>query len=151
MNDIYVDDCLSGEDSLDELFKVTDFLELALRKGGFTLKGITFSGSDHPEHLTETVDAVTVEGLKWFPKGDFISINCGEINFAKRERERKAGVQKGIIPDNLTKRDCAGKVAEVFDLLGRVTPIICGMKLDLHELNTLNLDWDDKIPENRYG
>ena len=35
----------------------------------------------------------------------------------------------------------------VFDPLGRVNTIICGMKLDLHELNTLNLDWDDKIPE----
>ena len=35
MNDIYVDNCLSGEDSLNELFKVNDFLGLALRKGGF--------------------------------------------------------------------------------------------------------------------
>ena len=23
----------------------------------------------------------------------------------------------------------------------------CGMKLDIHELNTRRLDWDDKIPE----
>ena len=52
----------------------------------------------------ETGVDVIVVGLKWFLKGDFISINCGEINFAKRERGRIAGVQKGIIPDNLTKR-----------------------------------------------
>ena len=58
----YVIDCLSGEDSLDELFKVTDFMELALRKGGFTLQGITIPGSDPPEHLTETGDAVIVGG-----------------------------------------------------------------------------------------
>ena len=77
MNDLYVDDCLSGEDSLDELLKSTDTLDLALGKGGFTLKGITYSGNDPPSHLTETGDSVIVGGLKWFPKGDFISINCG--------------------------------------------------------------------------
>ena len=86
---------------------MTDFLEIALREGGLTLKGIT-----HQSIWTETGDDVIVGGLKWFPKGGFISIT-EEINFAKRERGRKAGVQKGIIPANLTKRDCAGKVAEV--------------------------------------
>ena len=28
------------------------------------------------------------------------------------------------------RRDCVGKVAEIFDLIGKVTPITCGMKLD---------------------
>ena len=147
MNDLYVDDCLSGEDSLDEFLKSTDTLDLALGKGGFTLKGITYSGNDPPSHLTETGDSVIVGGLKWFPKGDFISINCGEINFSKKERGRKSSNQKGVIPETLTRRDCAGKVAEVFDPLGRVTPIISMFKLDLHELTTRKLDWDDKIPE----
>ena len=40
-------------------------------------------------------------------------------------------------------------VAEVFDLLGKVTPVIRGMKLDLRELLLRNLHWDDKIPDNR--
>ena len=53
----------------------------------------------------------------------------------------------GVIPEHLSKRDCVGKVAEVFDPLDRVNPLIAGMKLDIHELNSRKLDWDSKIPE----
>ena len=44
MNDMYVDDCLSGDPSWDETLKIADELKLALEKGGFSLKGFTFSG-----------------------------------------------------------------------------------------------------------
>ena len=46
----------------------------------------------------------------------------------------------------LTRRQCVGKIAEVFDLLGKFTPITAGFKLDLRELVNRKLDWDDKIP-----
>ena len=36
---------MSGENTSDNV-RTTDELELVLTKGGFTLKGITFSGSD---------------------------------------------------------------------------------------------------------
>jgi hypothetical protein len=35
----------------------------------------------------------------------------------------------------------------VFDPLGLATPITAGFKLDLHQLCELELDWDDKVPE----
>ena len=38
-----------------------------------------------------------------------------------------------------------GKSLTFLTHIGRVTPIICGMKLDIHELNTQRLDWDDKL------
>ena len=68
MNDIYVDDCLSGECSDDERLSTTDELKLALEKGGFSLKGYTFSGYDPPEHLSEDGESVTVGGLNGFQK-----------------------------------------------------------------------------------
>ena len=37
-NDIYVDDCLSGEDSLEKVIGATDKLKLALNRGGFAVK-----------------------------------------------------------------------------------------------------------------
>jgi len=36
--DIYVDDCLSGENSWDEVTKTTDSLKLVLNRGGFCLR-----------------------------------------------------------------------------------------------------------------
>ena len=38
-------------------------------------------------------------------------------------------------------------VVEVFDPLGRVAPLVSGMKLDIHELHARKLGWDDKLPD----
>ena len=37
-------------------------------------------------------------------------------------------------------------MARIFDPLGLVTPITAGLKLDLHALCSLKLDWDDQVP-----
>ena len=39
------------------------------------------------------------------------------------------------------------RVAEIFDPLGKMTPV-CGLKLDISELSARKLDWDDVIPDN---
>ena len=45
-------------------------------------------------------------------------------------------------------RDCVGKLAELFDPLGRITPLIVGMKLDVSILHRAGLGWDDVLPDN---
>ena len=35
----------------------------------------------------------------------------------------------------------------MFDLIGRVTPITAGLKMDLRDLTRRKLDWQDKIPD----
>lgn len=46
--DFYADDCISGEDSMKLANQRADQLKLVLNKGGFFLKGITFSGKNPP-------------------------------------------------------------------------------------------------------
>uniref|UniRef100_A0A7M5USX5 Uncharacterized protein n=1 Tax=Clytia hemisphaerica TaxID=252671 RepID=A0A7M5USX5_9CNID len=48
----------------------------------------------------------------------------------------------------LTRRQCASKVAELFDLTGKVSPLIASMKIDLQDLVQRQLNWDDIIPDN---
>ena len=43
--------------------------------------------------------------------------------------------------------NCVSKVAEIFELTGKITPIIAAMKMDLHTLATRGLIWDDGIPD----
>ena len=71
VHDTYVDDWASGTDTFDQALRVTDELQVAVGKGGFTFKGFTMSGSDPPEHLSNDSKSVAVAGLKWFPKGIF--------------------------------------------------------------------------------
>ena len=143
----YVDDCPAGEPTAELRDETIDDMEVVVRKGGYKFKGFTKSGSDPPEHLTEDGESVLVAGLRWFPKEDTISLNIGELNFAKKKRGKKSSGVLGVIPDSFTRKDCAGKVAEVYDLLGKVTPITAGWKLDLTVLTKRKLDWDDQIPD----
>ena len=121
-------------------------METVLKRGGFTLKGVAFSGQDPPECLTEDGASVSVAGLKWYTKEDRISLNLGEMTSVKKQRGRRPAGSGGI-PDKLTRRQCVSKVAEVYDLVGKLTPIVAAMKLDLHELVLRSLDWDDVIPD----
>ena len=38
-----------------------------------------------------------------------------------------------FVPDPLTRRQAASKLASVFDILGKLAPIMSGIKLDLRE------------------
>ena len=145
-NDIYVDDCLSGETSLNQVHETTDNIKLFLNKGGFNLKGITYSGSDPPENLSDDGSSVKVAGMIWYSKLDQMSLNIKGLNFAKKKRGRKSTLTLGVVPEELTRRDCVAKV-EVFDLIGRLTPITAGLMIDLRDLTRRKLDWDDKIPD----
>jgi hypothetical protein len=129
--DIYVDDCMSGEPTPQKRDETTDNLILVLSRGGFKLKGFTFSGADPPENLSDDGVSVLVAGMRWYSKDDTLSLNIGELNFAKKKRGKKPSGEVGVIPDDFTRRDCAGKVGEVFDLRGLVAPIVSGWKVDL--------------------
>ena len=146
-NDTYVDDCMSGEKTLELAKSTADELELVLNKGGFTLKGVSFSGEDPPKHLTNDEVSISVGGMRWFTKTDELSLDLGDLCFAKKIRGRKhVDDESRKIPTKLTRRHCVSKVSEVYDLTGKITPIVSAMKLDLHELVKRKLDWDDCVP-----
>ena len=60
--DTYVDDCMSGHDSNEKAFELADQLEIVLKKGGFTLKGVAFSGKNPPECLSD--DGTSIAGVE---------------------------------------------------------------------------------------
>ena len=145
--DVYVDDCISGNDVREIAHSQADELELVLNRGGFRLKGVSFSGEDPPANLTDDGETIFVGGLKWFVKEDKLSINIGDLNFAKKQRGKKPSNTMNVIPMKSTRRQCASKVAEIFDLTGKVSPITASLKMDLQELVSRKLDWDDQIPD----
>ena len=60
--------------------------------------------------------------MEWHTESYQLSGDISQINGSDR------------IPVKLTRRHCVGKVAEVYDLLGKLMPIIAPMKLDLRTL-----------------
>ena len=145
--DIYVDDCLSGASSHQKVLTVADQLQIVLNRGGFSLKGITFSGENPHRTLSNNGESINVAGLKWYSKDDKISLDVSELNFSKKSRGKKPIQQDNKIPTKLTRRHCVSKVSEIYDLTGMITPITAAMKIDLHTLVKRGLSWDDVIPD----
>ena len=143
--DIYVDDCLTGERSAQQLHQRADELSLVLLKGGFNLKGFTFSGAKPLKQLSDDGESIHVAGLKWYSEKDFLKLDVSPVNFSQRLRGKQI-TSSNEIPNNLTRRQCLSKVSEVFDLTGMITPLTASMKIDLHTLVERKLDWDDTIP-----
>ena len=117
MNDIYVDDNLSGANSVKQRNMITDQLTLGLAKAKFHLKGYTFSGELPPAHLSSDGVSVAVAGSKWFPKEDEICLKIPDLIFSKRKRGRKS-LNVEIIPEKLTRLDCHSKTAEIYLRIG---------------------------------
>ena len=140
-NDFYVDDLLTGSDSLEEAANlkttVTSILQTAklpLRKWcSNSLKLL----ADIPEEDREThylIDdktGIKTLGLYWHPVQDHFCIN---INFSFS------------ITAKLTKRIIISQVAKIFDPLGLVAPIVVVGKLLLQNLWSLKINWDECLP-----
>ena len=134
MRDIYVDDCISGEDSEEQRAAAADQLNLSLQHGGFNLKGITFSGEDPSDALSEDGKSIDVGGIRWFSKEDYWMLKIGDLDLGEYKM-----------------RDCASIQAKVFDPTGRAMPIIAGVKVDVSHLHRRSMMWDDQLPDNLRG
>ena len=147
--DVYVDDCISGEQSIELAHTRADELLVVLSRGGFTLKGFTFSWQHPDKHLSVDGNSINVAGMKWHSYDDLLQLDVSELNFMKKQRGKKPAVieKSKKIPEKLTRRQCVSKVSELFDITGKITPITACMKLDLHTLVKRKLQWDDVIPE----
>ena len=144
-NDMYVDDCLSGESSTDLAHQRADQIELVVNRTGFKIKGFTFSGKPPRKDLSRDGVTINTAGSKWDPEKDVLMFDIKGLNFAKKKRGKKPE-SDGTIPERLCRRQCAGKVGELFDIVGKVTPLTAHMKLDLRQLSRHELLWDDPIP-----
>ena len=69
--DVYVDDCISGEPTIESAMETADQMEIVLCRGGFCLKGFTFSGKDPSDDLSSNGKSINITGMIWFSKDDF--------------------------------------------------------------------------------
>ena len=147
-DDTYMDDCISGGSSIQETNDYVDRLETVINQGNFTLKGVARSGEPPPANLSLDGTSVSVAGMNWFTQDDVISLCVNELNFAKKTRGKKSTSTKGVVPTKLTRKNCASRTGEIYDISGKVAPLVGMFKVDLHELSSIhNLKWADAIPD----
>ncbi|XP_043263948.1 uncharacterized protein LOC122404113 [Colletes gigas] len=139
--DFYVDDLLTGTNDLNQARLLIDQLIKLLNSGGFNLRQWL---SNEPKLLKELKNSSTsqlvcldanetkkVLGIQWDPDTDTISYNVKP--FAEQR--------------TISKRTILSEIAQLFDPLGLLGPVIIQAKLIMQELWKANLIWDESIPQ----
>lgn len=120
----YVDDLLSGDDSISGRDDQIKAIEEVLKRGGFTLKFVVKSGEKPCDKASSDGETLKLLGYKWDSELD----SLGELNLNKKVRGEKksnpvpiktvldAEILLGKI--QLTMSMVVGKVSEFFDPCG---------------------------------
>ena len=152
----YVDDLQDSKSTEKECFKLAKAADELFEKVGLTCKGWNFSGLPPSPAITKDGLSVGVGGFGWFPEGDILELKVPKLHFGKLRRGSLAdsvkvfeGTEEDIdnfVPDPLSRRQAASKLASLWDILGKLSPIMPGMKLDLRETFQRTGGWDEGMP-----
>ncbi|XP_073962925.1 uncharacterized protein [Choristoneura fumiferana] len=142
--DTYVDDIVTGADSVEQATRIRSELTRILAFGGFHLRKWTSNRPDFfvgvpPEDLYcekfrefESIDdmALKILGLSWLPQPD-----CFTFKVSVDDRR-------------CTKRTILSEIARIFDPLGLLSPLTFFAKYLMQLLWVSGVAWDDDAPDN---
>lgn len=134
--DFYMDDCLTGCESVEDAKKLVLELKDLLAEGGFPIgkwhsnvSEVAVTGSEEEIYLDR--DDSSVLGLRWLVQSD-------ELSYLWKNREET------VIP---TKRGVVQDLGRIFDPLGFIGPVTAAGKIIVRELHANKLAWDSPLPE----
>ncbi|XP_071052868.1 uncharacterized protein [Onthophagus taurus] len=143
-NHFYVDDLLTGADSVQKVMYIIDGVSLTLNAGGFKLHKWV---SNNPAILRCVSDSRAEDiidmgrrentrtlGLMWDPQKDVFKFN----------------ISKNTTMTRVTKRSILSEIAQIFDPLGLLSPVIIRAKIILQHIWQEGLDWDVSLPNQIY-
>ncbi|XP_057671148.1 uncharacterized protein LOC130902885 [Diorhabda carinulata] len=139
--DFYVDDLITGTDTIENAQILRQNITNILESGSFPLrkwktnKPNIFNDinniSDLPDHYLSTDDQSKALGLVWNSQSDTLHFSTDSIQ---------------IENNNFTKREILSVIAQLFDPLGLVGPVIVKAKVIMQKLWQHKVDWDQIAP-----
>ncbi|XP_036317413.1 uncharacterized protein LOC118732388, partial [Rhagoletis pomonella] len=140
--DFYMDDLLTGSDSLHDLITLQKDVAFVLSKSGFELRKWATNCQPLREripHVSKQVSHLLAEGNEirtlgsvWHTDNDLLSI---AVNLQE-------------LPDKITKRVFLSDSSKIFDPLGLAAPCTIRAKIWLQRVWRSNVDWDELVPLN---
>ncbi|XP_018405227.1 PREDICTED: uncharacterized protein LOC108781676 [Cyphomyrmex costatus] len=140
MRDFYMDDMLTGANTIEEARTIRDEVIQLLKEGGFELgkwasnnmellEGIN-NQNDQPIDIHGDIESCIL-GTKWDRHEDAFFFCCKEASANK-----------------ITKRHIVSDTAKLYDPLGLLGPVIVIAKLIVQELWQSEVQWDESVPLN---
>lgn len=141
LRDFYVDDCLSGADSLSDAIEIVHQLNEMFSRSGFELRKWCSNSQDLMEHIPiqdreavfsndiSPVECIKTLGIAWQPNEDKFLFQIPSIETS----------------NHLTKRLILSQLAKLYDPLGLLAPVIISAKILLQQMWKTKTDWDDIV------
>ena len=139
----YVDDGLSGADSIDEAISLQKQLQTLFAKGGFLLRrwnsntpsvvkqvNPELRDSQNVLSITESPGYTKTLGIEWNSRLDQLQITVKELSQC----------------DKATKRGLVSDIAKTYNVLGWFLLTIIKVKILLQRVWESGVDWDQEIP-----
>ncbi|UYV66679.1 K02A2.6-like, partial [Cordylochernes scorpioides] len=138
LNDFYVDDLLTGAQTIAETKELIDQLKDLMKKGGFHLRKWNSNCHEIVSHVEEINEEKKINlekgaiskilGIVWDHVQDTFRVNI-------------------ILPEEVvTKRDLLSNIARIFDPIGFLSPTTVALKIIMQELWRGGTGWDEHIP-----
>ncbi|XP_072757735.1 uncharacterized protein [Anoplolepis gracilipes] len=139
-NHLYVDDLLTGANTIDEACAVRDDVTALLSRGGFHIRQWASNNACvindvEPDTINSNLildkeSCLKTLGISWHASNDVLRYSARSINHAER----------------ITKRIIFSEIAQIYDPLGILGPVILYAKRLMQNLWRNKLNWDESIP-----
>ncbi|XP_043064098.1 uncharacterized protein LOC122320088 [Drosophila ficusphila] len=144
--DFYVDDLISGGDSIEEAAQIREQVKELLSKGHFpirkwcsneaaALEGEPEIDREKTLRFHDGTDVLKPLGLYWDAKSDHLLFSLSGT----------------MTESGATKRSILSAVAKFYDPLGLIAPIVTKLKIFLQILWKDKLDWDESLPQSLHS
>ncbi|XP_075170108.1 uncharacterized protein LOC142242414 [Haematobia irritans] len=140
--DFYVDDLISGGDSIDEVVKIRREVTAILKRGNLqirkwisndetVLQDVCQSDRETFLQFHDGTDVTKTLGLVWDPKLGKFLFSLSHVMESK----------------NISKRTVLSSIARLYDPLGLIGPVTTKAKIFMQSLWKRTLDWDESLPQ----
>ncbi|XP_046424700.1 uncharacterized protein LOC124181972 [Neodiprion fabricii] len=142
--DFYVDDFLTGGNSIEEVLQVRDQVIELLKRGGFIIRQWASNHTHALDNINEKILGVdcAVEqntvlrtlGVTWNSQRDTFVYSAKPIDLTTK----------------ITKRIILSEIAKIFDPLGLLGPIILTAKSIMQKCWNAKIDWDESVTQDLF-
>lgn len=143
LSESYVDDVLSGADSVDEAIELQCQLQALFGRGGFFLRKWNSSDPRVLSHLPAEMKDSQPDQL--LPASDQYTKTLG-VAWNSTTDQFKLTVCEPPPFENVTKRMLVSDIAKTFDALGWFSPSTIKAKILFQRLWEQKVDWDEPVP-----
>lgn len=140
--DFYVDDMMTGANTLQAALQLQDHITALLKMGGFELRKWS---ANHPKLLQAVPENIRERDSEYISSNDQSIKVLGMLWHSEKDIFHFSITQDRI--KSTTKRTILSYIAGLFDPLGLLGPVVLTAKILMQTMWALKLGWDESLPQ----